>query len=85
MNNKISVKYEYEDIHKVKQQQEFSMSSNYTNSFSIYQVADFVLNVISLTGYPVETVLVETVEASDYGDQIVDELTYLGYGSKEKE
>lgn len=83
MNSKLSVKYEYQDIRKVKQLDEFSISSNYLDGFSIYQVAGLVLNVIRLTGYPVKSILLQAIEDSDYADDITDELIYLGYGSKE--
>lgn len=85
MNSKLSVKYEYKDIRKVKQQQECSISSDYTDGFNIYQVADFVLSVIRLTGYPVRSVLLQAIEEAGCADTIVDELNYLGYGSKEEE
>lgn len=85
MNNKMSVKYEYKDIYKVKQQEEFSMSSDYIDGFSIYQVANFVLSVIRLTGYSVKSVLLQAIEDSVYVHEITDELNYLGYGSKEEE
>lgn len=84
MNSKLSVKYEYQDIRKVKQLDEFSISSNYLDGFSIYQVAGLVLNVIRLTGYPVKSILLQAIEDSDYADDITDELIYLGYGSKEE-
>ena len=82
MNSKMSVKYEYKDIRKVKQQDELSISSNYIDGFDVHQVADFVLNVIRLTGYSVERILLEAIEASGHTDAITDELNYLGYGSK---
>lgn len=85
MNSKMSVKYEYKDIRKVKQQDELSISSNYIDGFDVHQVADFVLNVIRLTGYSVELVLLHAIEASDYVREITDELNYLGYGSKAEE
>jgi len=82
MNSKLSVRYEYKDIRKVKQQDEISMSSNYTDGFSIYQVANFVLSVIRLTGYSVKPVLLQAIEDSDYTHEITDELNYLGYGTQ---
>lgn len=85
MNHKMSVKYESKDIRKVKQQDEFSMSSNYTDGFSIRQVANFVLNVIRLTDYSVRGVLLQAIEDSDYTDEITDELNYLGYGTEMEE
>ena len=85
MNSKLSVKYEYKDINKVKQQQEVSISSGYVDGFRIHQVVDFLLSVINLTGYSVERILLETVEASDYVDAITDELNYLGYGRQAEE
>lgn len=85
MNSKMSVKYEYKDIRKVKQQQEVSISSDYTDGFDIYQVAGFVLNVIRLTGYPVKSILLQAIEDSGYEHEITDELNYLGYGNKAEE
>ena len=85
MNSKLSVKYEYKDIRKVKQQQEVSISSDYTDGFSIYQVADFVLSVIRLTGYSVRGVLLQAIEEAGCANSITDELIYLGYGTKMEE
>lgn len=85
MNSRLSVKYEYKDAYKVKQQHEVSISSGYVDGFGIHQIAEFMLSVINLTGYQVERVLLETIEFTDCGDEIMDELTYLGYGSTAKE
>ena len=85
MNSKLSVKYEYKDVYGNKQQKEISIASETIDDFNIFQIADFVLNAISLTGYSVRGVLLTAVEKSEFVHEIVDDLNDLGYGSKEKE
>lgn len=85
MNSKLSVKYEYKDPRRVKQQQEISISSGYNDGFDIHQIADFVLSVISLTGYSAQDVLFETIEMSNYANAITDDLNLLGYGTRAEE
>lgn len=85
MNSKLSVRYEYRDARKIKQAQEISISSEYTDGFNLYQITDFMLSVINLTEHSMKSVLLAIVEASDCTDAIVDNLNYLGYGTKIEE
>lgn len=82
MNGKLSVKYEYRDARKIKQQKEISISSEYIEDFNIHQIADFMLSAISLTGHSMKSVLLAIIETSDYVDGITDDLNYLGYGTQ---
>ena len=85
MNSKLSVRFEYRDVNRVKQAQEISISSEYSDSFNPYQVTEFIFNVIRLTGHSTRDVLLTLVESSNYVDDITDDLNYLGYGNKEEE
>ena len=82
MNGKLSVRYEYRDARKIKQAQEISISSEYADSFNLYQIANFMLSVIEFTGHTTRDVLLAAIESSDYANDITDELIYLGYGTQ---